>query len=159
VTTQTNDTQIKFAERGTSKDIETSNLFCPKFDENGLIPCVVSENKTGTTLMLAYMNANALSLTIETGKAHFWSRSRDELWQKGAISGHNQRIVEILTDCDQDAICLIVEQEGAACHVGFHSCFYRSVTTGKIASSTNIPLVQRNMKKTFNPSEIYGGKT
>ena len=147
MTTQTNDTQVKFASRGTSKDIETSNLFCPKFDENGLIPCVVSENKTGITLMLAYMNADALSLTIETGKAHFWSRSRDELWQKGAISGHTQRIVEILTDCDQDAICLIVEQEGAACHVGFHSCFYRSVTTGKIASSTNIPLVQKEYEE------------
>ena len=159
MTTQTNDTQVKFAERGTSKDIETSNLFCPKFDENGLIPCIVSENKTGITLMLAYMNADALSLTIETGKAHFWSRSRGELWQKGAISGHTQRIVEILTDCDQDAICLIVEQKGAACHVGFHSCFFLFVTTGKIASSTSIPLVQKNMNKAFNPSEIYGYKT
>jgi phosphoribosyl-AMP cyclohydrolase len=147
-----------FASRGTKDDIETGNVFCPKFDETGLIPCIVSEHKTGVTLMFAFMNAKALELTIETGMAHFWSRSRKELWKKGETSGNTQQVVEILTDCDQDAICLIVNQERAACHVGYHSCFHRSVPTGLITDPKKIILERKEAFKTFEPSEVYKHK-
>ena len=107
---QSNRDVQNFAVRGSEHDIEKGNIFCPKFDENGLIPCIVSEYETGITLMFAFMDATALSLTIETGTAHFWSRSRKKLWKKGETSGNIQSVVEILTDCDQDVICLTVQQ-------------------------------------------------
>jgi phosphoribosyl-AMP cyclohydrolase len=145
----------KFAARGSKHDIEKGNIFCPKFDENGLIPCIVSEYETGITLMFAFMDATALSLTIETGTAHFWSRSRKKLWKKGETSGNIQSVVEILTDCDQDVICLTVQQAGGACHLGYRSCFYRSVPKGPIKDSENIILSQKEMAKTFDPDKVY----
>jgi phosphoribosyl-AMP cyclohydrolase len=90
--------------------------------------------------------------------AHFWSRSRKELWKKGETSGNTQQVVEILTDCDQDAICLIVNQERAACHVGYHSCFHRSVPTGLITDPKKIILERKEAAKTFEPSEVYKHK-
>ena len=111
---------------------ETGNTLAPQFDANGLLPCVVTDVDTGGVLMLAWMNAEALQRTIETRAAHYWSRSRRELWRKGATSGHVQRVRDIRIDCDQDAIWLIVEQEGAACHVGYRSCFYRVVADGQL---------------------------
>ncbi|MEN2984258.1 MAG: bifunctional phosphoribosyl-AMP cyclohydrolase/phosphoribosyl-ATP diphosphatase HisIE [Dictyoglomaceae bacterium] len=98
-----------------------------KFGENGLIPVIVQDYKTGRVLMLAYMNEFALKKTIETKEAWYWSRSRKELWHKGETSGNIQRVLDIKIDCDGDAILLIVEQEGSACHTGNYSCFYRSV--------------------------------
>jgi phosphoribosyl-AMP cyclohydrolase len=99
----------------------------PKWDANGLITAVATDAATGMLLMVAHMNADALAATIATGEAHYWSRSRRELWHKGATSGHIQRIVEMRVDCDQDAIWLKVDPAGPACHTGAPSCFYRRV--------------------------------
>lgn len=107
--------------------IEETAEFAPKFDAGGLIPAAVTDAKAGRLLMLAYMNAEALAKTIETGEAWYWSRSRAALWRKGESSGNTQRVVEIRTDCDQDAIELVVEQTGPACHTNRRSCFYRIV--------------------------------
>lgn len=121
-------TRSDFAERNTLTDpIEETTLFAPKFGPDGLIPAVAIDAENRQLLMLAYMNRESLQKTIETGEAWYWSRSRSELWRKGATSGHIQRIVEIRTDCDQDAIQLIVEQTGPACHTNRRSCFYRVV--------------------------------
>ncbi len=98
----------------------------PDFEKmNGLIPVIVQENSTGDVLMLAYMNEEALEQTLRTGLATYWSRSRNELWCKGETSGHYQHVRDILIDCDEDTILLKVDQDGAACHTGSHSCFYR----------------------------------
>lgn len=116
----------------TAKGDEESTVFAPRYDENGLIPAIVTDASDGTVVMLAYMNAEALRLTLETGEAHYWSRSRRELWRKGATSGDVQRVVHIKLDCDQDALLLSVTLggNGVACHTGRHSCFYRRVTGG-----------------------------
>ncbi|KUK44894.1 MAG: phosphoribosyl-AMP cyclohydrolase [Methanothrix sp.] len=108
-----------------------------------LVPAVVQDAKTGEVLMLAYMNREALAKTLETGKAHYWSRSRGKLWLKGESSGHFQEVVEARIDCDQDAILLKVRQEGGACHMGYRSCFYRDLE-GKVMG-----------EKVFNPDEVY----
>lgn len=104
----------------------------PKFDPDGLIAAITQDADTGEVLMLAWMNTEALQLTIETGRAVYWSRSRKALWRKGDTSGHEQHVQEIRIDCDQDAILLKVRQTGAACHTGRRSCFYR------IASNTGL---------------------
>jgi phosphoribosyl-AMP cyclohydrolase len=107
--------------------IETTTALTPRYDANGLIAAVAQDHATGEVLMLAWMNAEALKLTLETGQATYWSRSRNKLWRKGEESGHTQRVVEARIDCDQDAVLLRVEQTGAACHTGQRSCFYRVV--------------------------------
>ncbi|MEO1252161.1 MAG: phosphoribosyl-AMP cyclohydrolase [Pseudomonadota bacterium] len=107
--------------------IEETTRFEPRFNADGLIPAVATDASDGRLLMLAWMNAEALSLTLETGEAHYWSRSRKALWRKGETSGHRQRVVEVRADCDQDAIQLVVEQTGPACHTNRRSCFYRIV--------------------------------
>lgn len=107
---------------------ETGLALAPKWDANGLVTAVASDAATGELLMVAHMNAEALAATLATGEAHYWSRSRQLLWHKGATSGHTQRIVEIRIDCDQDALWLKVEPAGPACHTGKRSCFYRIVT-------------------------------
>jgi len=99
-----------------------------KFDQEGLIPAIAQDAESGEVLMLAYMNAEALRRTLESGLATYWSRSRGELWVKGETSGHFQKVKEVRVDCDGDAILLRVEQIGAACHTGYRSCFYRRVT-------------------------------
>ena len=110
------------------KQIEEGLDFTPKFDANGLIPAIAQDHATGEILMLAYMNAQSLALTLETGEATYWSRSRQALWKKGETSGHLQKVVQILTDCDQDAIILkIIQVGGEACHTGRRSCFYREL--------------------------------
>jgi phosphoribosyl-ATP pyrophosphohydrolase/phosphoribosyl-AMP cyclohydrolase len=96
-----------------------------KFDVNGLIPAIVQDGETDQVLMLAYMNAESLSLTLETGETHFWSRSRNELWHKGATSGNIQHVVEINVDCDADTLLIRVQPAGPACHTGNQTCFYR----------------------------------
>ncbi len=111
--------------------LEEGNAFSPRFDAGGLITAVVTDAGDGIVLMVAHMNAEALALTLETGIAHYWSRSRQTLWKKGETSGNVQRVVEMRTDCDQDAIWLSVEVAGdnATCHTGRRSCFYRTVET------------------------------
>ncbi len=108
---------------------EEGTTFTPIFDRGGLITCVAVDDRDGTVLMVAHMNDEALRLTLETGVAHYWSRSRNQLWRKGDTSGQTQRVVEVRTDCDQDALVLRVVPggDGGACHTGRRSCFYRVV--------------------------------
>jgi phosphoribosyl-AMP cyclohydrolase len=120
---------LTFAPRGSAGDVERGRAFTPKFDAAGLIPCVTQSDATGEVLMVAYMNADALSLTLQTGIVHYWSRSRCEIWQKGETSGQRQTVLEMRTDCDQDVVLIKVDVagDGGCCHVGFRSCFYRTV--------------------------------
>jgi phosphoribosyl-AMP cyclohydrolase len=135
-----------------SKEIEEGTAFTPKFDKDGLVTAVVTDVASGELLMVAHMNAQALSLTIETGEAWYFSRSRKLLWKKGESSGHVQCVKEMRVDCDQDAVWLKVEQAGAgACHTGRRSCFYRAVPLGK----TGAALEFRDGEKTFDPAAVY----
>lgn len=119
-----------FAPRGSTEEIERGDVFQPKFGPDGLIPAIVTDADTGDVLMFAWMNAEALALTIETGLAHFWTRSRQRIWKKGEESGNLLRVREIRTDCDQDVLWLKahVEGDGVACHTGARSCFYRALS-------------------------------
>ncbi len=124
-----------FALRGDKNQIENGSEFSPKFDENGLIAALAMDAHTREPLMLAWMNKESLRMTLEKGEAVYWSRSRREIWHKGATSGQIQKVVEMRTDCDQDALILYVEQAGGgACHTGRNSCFYRSVSPGSPAA-------------------------
>lgn len=122
-------TSIAFPPRGAKAEVEEGDAFTPKFDADGLIVAIATEIATGDILMVAYMNEEALRLTLETGVAHYWSRSRAALWRKGDTSGQVQTVREIRVDCDQDALILKVEAggDGKACHTGRRSCFYRRV--------------------------------
>ena len=111
-------------------EIEEGLKFQPKFDAAGLVTCVATDAGTGEVLMVAHMNEEALRRTIASGEAWYFSRSRKSLWRKGETSGHVQRVIEMRTDCDQDAVWIRVEQTGAACHTGRQSCFYRKVEAG-----------------------------
>ncbi|HEX5600676.1 MAG TPA: phosphoribosyl-AMP cyclohydrolase [Hyphomicrobiaceae bacterium] len=119
-----------FAPRGSTEEIERGDVFQPKFGPDGLIPAIITDADTGDVLMFAWMNAEALALTIETGLAHFWTRSRQRIWKKGEESGNLLRVREIRTDCDQDVLWLKahVEGNGVACHTGARSCFYRALS-------------------------------
>ena len=112
--------------------IEETGRFAPRFDASGLMPCIAIDHQTGTVLMMAWVNAPALEATLSTGFAHYWSRSRNQLWKKGETSGALQRIVEIRTDCDQDALTyrVAVTEPAGTCHTGRPSCFYRTVPLG-----------------------------
>ncbi len=147
----------KFAKRTSVEQVEEGSDLAPKFDADGLLPVVTTSAESGDVLMLGYMNSEALERTIETGEAHYWSRSRQCLWHKGATSGLVQKIVDIRIDDDQDAIWLKVDVagSGASCHVGYNSCFYRSIPTGK-APSPDLKLKYREDEKTFDPLEVYG---
>lgn len=113
-------------------DRETGTTLAPKYDAQGLVTAVVTDAGSGEPLMVAHMNAEALALTVASGEAHFWSRSRRRLWRKGETSGHVLRVVEIRVDCDQDALWLRAEPAGPACHTGARSCFYRRLETGRL---------------------------
>jgi phosphoribosyl-AMP cyclohydrolase len=128
----------RFAVRGTDREIEIGTQFAPKFDEHGLIACIVADANDGEVLMLAHMNEEALVRTIETGDAWFWSRSRQQLWRKGESSGNTLAIQEMRVDCDQDAILLKVQisGNGVACHTGVRSCFYRKLTVKQTADKS-----------------------
>ena len=130
-----------FAARGTPGEVEAGLAFQPKFDADGLIPAIVTDAAGGEVLMFAWMNAEALALTIETRVGHFWSRSRNRLWKKGEESGNLLRVNELRVDCDQDVLWLkaVVEGNGVACHTGERSCFYRSLPLGT-APSPDLPL-------------------
>ncbi len=143
-----------FGKRNSVEEVEEGTTFSPKFDKDGLIPVVTTEADTGTLLMVGFMNEEALGLTIETKEAHYWSRSRNILWKKGQTSGLIQRVEELKVDDDQDALWLRVKVggSGASCHVGYHSCFYRSLPLGNVAND----LVYTENEKTFDPNEVYG---
>jgi phosphoribosyl-AMP cyclohydrolase len=123
-----------FPKPGSVEDVERGDVLTPRFDEHGLIAAVATHADTGEVLMLAWMNDEALSKTLSTGEAHYWSRSRKRLWKKGETSGQVQALVELRVDCDQDAVWIKVrpQGDGGACHVGFRSCFYRVAQDGKL---------------------------
>ncbi|MEX0751488.1 MAG: phosphoribosyl-AMP cyclohydrolase [Xanthobacteraceae bacterium] len=144
-----------FPPRGPADEIEEGLSFQPKFDADGLIAAVTTDARSGEVLMMAYMNRQALQKTIETGEAWYFSRSRKALWRKGESSGHVQRVVELRVDCDQDALWLKVEQQGAgACHTGRRSCFYRAVPLGR----TGAKLEFREEGRAFDPKAVYRDK-
>ena len=131
-----------------SKEIEEGLGFMPKFDANGLITAISQDAETGQVLMVAYMNEEALNLTLQTGNAVFFSRSRKKLWKKGEESGHVQKVQQILIDCDQDCLILKVSIDQGQCHVGYQSCFYRAV---KLAKSE----LEFVAEKVYDPKEAY----
>lgn len=133
----------------TKRTIEESSEFIPKFDDNGLIPAIAQDAKTGQILMVAYMNQKALDLTIQTGYATYFSRTRRKLWKKGEESGHVQKVEQILVDCDQDCLVLKVTVDAGQCHVGYQSCFYRALKKG------NGKKLEFIAEKAYNPQKTY----
>jgi len=133
----------------TKQTIEEGLEFIPKFDDTGLIPAIAQDAKTGQVLMSAFINREALDLTIQTGYAVYFSRDRQKLWKKGEESGHLQKVEQILVDCDQDCLILKVTVDAGQCHVGYQSCFYRALKkdTGK-----ELEFVA---EKVYDPKEIY----
>ena len=129
------------------QNIEEGTEFIPKFDDNGLITAIAQDAKTGQILMVAYMNRQALDLTIQTGYATYFSRARQKLWKKGQESGHFQKVEQILVDCDQDCLLLKVTADAGQCHVGYQSCFYRALSKG-----TDKKLVFK-AEKVYDPKE------
>lgn len=147
----------EFSARVSVEQVEEGADLAPKFDADGLIPVVTTDATSGEVLMHAYMNAEALAKTIEHGEAFYWSRSRKCLWHKGATSGFVQKIVEMRIDDDQDAVWLRVDVAGdASCHVGYRSCFYRSIPVGKGAAESQAVLKFEEKSKTFDPKDVYG---
>ena len=143
-----------FKKRDNIKEVEEGKYLAPKFDKNGLIPVITTDFKNGDILMHGYMNEEALLKTIENKEAYYWSRSRKKIWHKGQVSGFVQRIKEMRIDDDQDSILLLVDiGDGASCHVGYRSCFYRSIPLGKI--NGEIELIFKDKKKIFDPKEVY----
>jgi phosphoribosyl-AMP cyclohydrolase len=146
-----------FAKRMSVEQVEEGTDLAPKFDADGLLPCVTTDAASGEVLMLGYMNEEALRRTIQTGEAHYYSRSRKVLWHKGATSGLVQKVVELRIDDDQDAVWLRVTIPGdASCHVGYRSCFYRSVPTGHATADKPVTLNFEEKEKTFDPKAVYG---
>ena len=132
-----------------AKPIEEGSEFDPKFDANGLIPAIAQDAKTSQILMVGYMNRAALDLTIQTGYATYFSRSRQRIWKKGEQSGHFQKVEQILVDCDQDWLVLKVTVDAGQCHVGYQSCFYRTL---KKNSSKELKFIA---EKVYDPGEVY----
>lgn len=147
-----------FTARGTARDIEEGASFAPKFDEAGVLAAVATDADSGDVLMLAWMDAAALALTIDTGHAHFYSRSRGRLWKKGEESGNVLEVVEMRTDCDQDAVWLKVRVAGAgaACHTGRKSCFYRQVPL-RSPDLAGLRMQPVGGDPVFDPPLVYGG--
>ena len=145
-----------FKKRENITEIEEGKYLSPKFDENDLIPVITTDFKNGDILMHGYMNEEALKKTIETREAHYWSRSRKSIWRKGEKSGFVQKVKEIRIDDDQDSVWLAVDiGEGASCHVGYRSCFYRSIPLGNIENSEKIEMEFKETEKTFDPKKVY----
>jgi phosphoribosyl-AMP cyclohydrolase len=145
-----------FPQRTGTAEIELGAQFQPKFDSHGLIPCITTDHVTNEVLMFAYMNAESLALTIRTGKATYWSRSRGKLWLKGEVSGNFQVVKEMLMDCDQDVILIKVENAGgAACHNGFKSCFYRRLAPGAIPGDPASLKLEFTADRVFDPASVY----
>ena len=146
-----------FAERATVEQVEEGAELAPKFDDRGLIPAVTTDFESGELLMHGFMNEEALRRTIKTGEAHYYSRSREAVWHKGATSGLVQNIVEMRIDDDQDCVWLRVRVggNGASCHVGYRSCFYRSLPTGALPDAP-VTLTFEETEKVFDPLAVYG---
>ena len=144
----------EFAARTSVEQVEEGAELAPKFDADGLIPAVTTDATTGELLMVGYMNAEALRKTIETGEAHYWSRSRQVLWHKGATSGLVQKVVELMIDDDQDCVWLKVgvAGSGASCHVGYRTCFYRRIPLG--LGPKKLEFTEK--EKVFDPKVVYG---
>lgn len=139
----TTTTPYQFGSRETKKVIEEGLVFAPKFDEHGLIAAMAVDAHTDEALMLAYMNEESLRLTLEKGQAVYWSRSRNQLWHKGETSGEFQEIVEIRTDCDQDALILrVIQHGGGCCHTKRNNCFYRKVVAPKQGGLVKLAMVE-----------------
>ncbi|MDH5254301.1 MAG: phosphoribosyl-AMP cyclohydrolase [Gammaproteobacteria bacterium] len=150
-----------FARRRTIEQVEEGRELAPRFDALGLIAAVTTDYTSGELLMVGYMNAEALTRTIETGEAHYFSRSRQALWHKGATSGLVQKVRELLIDDDQDCVWLRVDiTGGASCHVGYRSCFYRQVPVGAAAQGADapLPLTFTETEKVFDPEIVYQGQ-
>ena len=148
-----------FKKRKSVEQVEESKEFAPKFNKNGLIPVVTTDYKSGEVLMQAYMNKESLTKTIKLGEAVYYSRSRKSLWHKGKISGLIQKIKEIRIDDDQDCLWLRVDViGGASCHVGYRSCFYRSVPFKNKKNKSKIILKFKESKKIFDPNKVYDNK-
>ena len=148
--------QLMFKKRHTIKEVEEGKYLSPKFDENSLIPVITTDFKTGDILMHGYMNYEALKKTIETKEAHYWSRSRKKIWRKGQVSGFIQKVKEIRIDDDQDSVWLSVDiGNGSSCHVGYRSCFYRSIPLGKIKNEEELEMEFKEKEKTFDPEKVY----
>ena len=149
-----------FKKRENVAAIEEGKILSPKFDKDGLIPVITTDFKTKEVLMHGHMNAESLKKTIETKEAYYWSRSRKEIWHKGSTSGFVQKVIEIRIDDDQDSIWMSVDiGDGASCHVGYRSCFYRSVSLGKIKNTEQVEMEFKDKKKKFDPKVIYKGKS
>lgn len=146
------DTSGAFAQRTSIEQVEEGSVLAPKFDADGLITCVTTDAASGELLMVSYMNHEALKRTLATGEAHYFSRSRQVLWRKGATSGLTQEVLEMRIDDDQDAVWLRVHVagNGASCHVGYRSCFYRAVHM----HSGALQFMEEH--KTFDPHKVYG---
>ena len=148
-----------FKKRDSVFEVEEGKFLSPKFDSQGLIPVITTDNKTGEVLMHGYMNSEALKKTIETKEAHYWSRSRKSIWHKGKTSGFTQKVIQIRIDDDQDSVWLSVDiGNGASCHVGYRSCFYRSIPLGKINQSEKVEMKFEEKEKKFDPEKVYKGQ-
>jgi phosphoribosyl-AMP cyclohydrolase len=152
---------VKFKDRVSIEQVEEGVDFAPKFDDRGLITVVTTDAHSGELLMQGYMNDEALRRTVQTGEAHYFSRSRQVLWHKGATSGLVQKVVELMVDDDQDCIWLKVDVAGgASCHVGFRSCFYRRMPVGEEflarLDQGSVDLDFTDTEKVFDPLEVYG---
>ena len=148
-----------FKKRDSVFEVEEGKFLSPKFDSEGLIPVITTDIKTGEVLMHGYMNSEALKKTIETKEAHYWSRSRKSIWHKGKTSGFTQKVIQIRIDDDQDSVWLSVDiGNGASCHVGYRSCFYRSIPLGKIDHSEKVEMKFEEKEKKFDPEKVYKGQ-
>ena len=148
-----------FKKRESVFEVEEGKFLSPKFDSQGLIPVITTDSKTREVLMHGYMNSEALKKTIETKEAHYWSRSRKSIWHKGKTSGFTQKVIQIRIDDDQDSIWLSVDiGNGASCHVGYKSCFYRSIPLGKIDQSEKVEMKFEEKEKKFDPEKVYKGQ-
>ena len=149
-----------FKKRDSVFEVEEGKFLSPKFDSQGLIPVITTDSKTGEVLMHGYMNSEALKKTIETKEAQYWSRSRKSIWQKGKTSGFIQKVIQIRIDDDQDSVWLRVDiGNGASCHVGYKSCFYRSIPLGKIDQTEKVEMKFEEKEKKFDPEKVYKGQT
>ena len=149
-----------FKKRDSVFEVEEGKFLSPKFDDKGLIPVVTTDSKTGEVLMHGYMNEEALKLTIEKKEACYWSRSRKSIWQKGKTSGFIQKVIDMRIDDDQDALWMAVDiGDGASCHVGYKSCFYRAIPLGKIENTEKVELEFKEKEKKFDPEKVYKGQT
>ena len=145
-----------FKKRDNIREVEEGKYLSPKFDKNGLIPVITTDSLTGDILMHGYMNDESLKKTIETKEAHYWSRSRKKIWHKGQVSGFVQIVKEIRIDDDQDSVWLSVDiGSGASCHVGYRSCFYRSIPLGKIKNEEALEMEFKEKEKIFDPKKVY----